>query len=321
MMRFSIPVSVALTSEDSWKNMDTPTQFPNTNFGIARFHFEIEDVSASDAYRFGVAIGIYRRQQGVNATRTESEITSLESVMPLPTIEKYLRQRNDFQDMADDILTQMGLRGFHHSNDMVKKRVITHITASFAIRERIGTALKVTESVTEPIFNNIATDFEDTIVSALAYQKRDAHVFLTHVDYLKVQYQRTGFGLRKKAKSKPEFGGSGTPPNQVQVSSHFATVSYWKLMRGESRFLAQSAHTEPLDDPTEVTIAAPARIRSGTTDFPKVPTLYRIARAAFPRRWAFRKSPRQEWTEADLMAIELDEVRNKPGWWDIHGDD
>lgn len=320
MKRFSMPVSVSLTSEDSWKNMDTPSQLPKTNFGIARFHFAIDDVGANEI-KLGEAIGVYARQSGVNARRTESETTLLESVEPHLTIEKYLRQRKDFQEVADMILARMIIHGIPHSNETLCDEVEHRISASFSTREQIGAELKVTATALLPIVNQMPPEFEGTIVSAAAYQKRDAHLYLTHVDYLKVEFERRRNGVRRRATSKPLFNGSGSPPNQMEVFLHFATITYWQLMPKISRFLAQSDHTEPLHDPTEIIIAAPAKKRSAADDFPEVATLYKIARAAFPRKWILRRSPKKEWTEADLIAIELDEVRNKSSWWTMYGGD
>jgi hypothetical protein len=94
---------------------------------------------------------------------------------------------------------------------------------------------------------------------------------------------------------------------------------YWQLVPKSSCFLLETEHRNSVGSPTEVAVGPPQDEHAKKVEFPKVPTLYQIARVAFPRKWIWRKSEDKQWTEEELMAIELEEVRGKPGWWTAHG--
>jgi hypothetical protein len=145
--------------------------------------------------------------------------------------------------------------------------------------------------------------------------RREVRIHLTHIDYLRVHYKRSPFGLRKKAMNFPPVFNFQRHSNRIEIGVHFANALYWKLLPKSSCFLSESAHCNDVDSPTEVVVCQPTTSKPKKFDFPKVPTLYQISKAAFPKKWIWRKAINKEWTEAELMALELDEVRQKPGGW------
>lgn len=315
MSHISIPVAIRLTSENNWHKLDNR----QTVFGITRFHFYLEDLAHSGKIVFGEPFGVYMKPKGVKIKRTESETTTLERIVSHKSIENYLIQRDELQELAEEVLAKSSFMDVFKFSGSVREKVSKKLSESFNLGEEISNSLKSTTTETVTIENELPPEFEETMVSVPAYMRREVHLHLTHVDFLRVHYRRTSFGLRKKAKNEPPVIDFEKHSNRIEVGSHFATALYWQLLPRSSCFLLADDHKAAVINPTEVVICPPQTKRTKKIDFPKVPTLYQISRAAFPKKWIWRKSEIRSWTEEELMAIELDEVRHKPGWWHRHG--
>ena len=315
MTHISIPVAVRLTSENSWHKLDNR----NTIFGITRFHFFLEDIAHDEKIVYGEPFGVYKKPKGVKVKRTDSETTTLERIISHKSIENYLAQREELQELAEEVLAKSTVFDVFKFGGSIRDKVSRKLAESFSLGEEISSSLKSTTTETVTIENELPPEFEDTMVSVPAYMRREVHIHLTHIDYLRVHYRRSPFSLRKRAKSEPPVIDFQRHPNQIVVGAHFATALYWKLLPRSCCFLLAREHHSLVRSPTEIALCPPQGKRTKYIDFPKVPTLYQIARAAFPKKWVWRKSETREWTEEGLMAIELDEVRHKPGWWRRHG--
>lgn len=315
MSHFSIPVSVKLTSEHNWYSLDEQS----SAFGIVRFHFFIEDVASNGDIVFGEPFGVYKKPKGVKVKRTESETTTVERLVSRKSIENYLLQREELEELAAEVLAKSTVLEVFKFGSSIKERVSSKLTASLSIGEEISASLKVTTTETVTIENELPEDFDETILSVPAYTRREAHIHLTHIDFLRVHYRRSPFGLRKKAKNEPAVVDFERHPNRVEIRKHFATAIYWQLMPKSSCFVLSKDYKTSVANATEILVCPPQVERRKKVEFPHVPTLYQIAKAAFPKKWVWRKSLQKAWTEEELMAIELDEVRGRPGWWFRHG--
>ena len=71
-----------------------------------------------------------------------------------------------------------------------------------------------------------------------------------------------------------------------------------------------------VENPDEITIVPFDRKEPRAVNFPKVPTLYQITRAAFPKKWKDRND--KNWTEEELLQIEYEEAKDTP-WWYRYG--
>lgn len=317
MTHISIPIAVRLTSENSWHKLDSE----QTMFGITRFHFYLEDIAHDGKIVFGEAFGVYTKPKGVKVKRTDSETTTLERIVSHKSIENYLTQREELEELAEEVLANSTLLEVFKFGGTIRDKVSRKLGESFSLGEEISSSLKSTTTEAVTIENELPQEFEGTMVSVPAYVRREVHLHLTHVDYLRVHYRRTPFGLRKKAKNEPPVIDFQRHSNRIEVGSHFATALYWQLLPKSCCFLMAKDHQAEVKSPTEVVICPPQNARPKKIDFPKVPTLYQISRAAFPKKWIWRKSENRAWTEEELMALELDEVRHKPGWWQKYGPD
>lgn len=315
MTHISIPLAVRLTNENNWHKLDSD----KTIFGITRFHFYLEDLAQDGKVVYGEPFGVYKKPKGVKIKRTESETTTLEKIVSHKSIENYLTQREELKELAEEVLAKSTFMDVFKFGGSIREKVSKKIGASFSLGEEVSSSLKSTTTETVTIENELSPDFEETLVTVPAYMRREVHIHLTHIDFLRVHYRRTTFGLRKKSKNEPPVIDFQNHSNRIEIGSHFATALYWQLLPRSSCFLLEREHKTMVKAPTEVVICRPQSQRLKKIDFPKVPTLYQVSRAAFPKKWIWRKSEAKDWTEESLMAIELDEVRHKPGWWHRHG--
>ena len=315
MTHISIPYAVRLTSENGWHKLDSKQSV----FGIARFHFYLEDMAHDGRIVYGEPFGVYTKPKGMKVKRTESETTTLERIVSHKSIENYLLQREELEELAEEVLANSTIMDVFKFGGSIKEKVSRKLGESFSLGEEISSSLKSTTTETVTIENELPAEFEDTIVSVPAYMRREVHLHLTHVDYLRVHYRRSSFGLRKRAKNEPPVIDFQRHSNRIEIGSHFATALYWQLIPKCSCFVLSKGLQTVVQNPTEVVICPPQATRKKKIDFPKVPSLYQISRVAFPRKWIWRRSENKEWTQEELMAIELEEVSHKPGWWQRHG--
>ena len=315
MSYFSIPISVKLASDQHWESLNDES----TAFGIVRFHFFLDDLSVDGEIKYGEPIGVYRKPKGVTIKRTKSETTVIERVVSRKSVENFLAQREELSEIAADILAKSSAFPLFNFGSSVRSKISEKLLNSLTLGEELSTSLKATTTESVIIENELPADFEETMVSVPAYVRREVRIFLAHIDYLKVNYRRSTFGLRKRAKSDPPVTDFRNHHNRVDIGKHIATAFYWQLVPNSSCFLLSREHKIDVKNATEVLVCPPQLELRKRFDFPHVPTLYQIARAAFPKKWIWRKSPTRDWSEEELMAIEYEEVKGKTGWWFRHG--
>lgn len=315
MTQFSIPVSIVLTSERAWTSLDEKS----ADFGIVRFHFYIEDVLSNGQLKYGAPLRVYQKPEGISSKWTESEQAVLEHVKSHTSIEKYLVQKEVLKTLGSEILSEStGAQPFMFGG-VIRAKINNKMSESLSAKEEFSSSLKVTTTETFTIEHDFPASFDGTLISAPAYYQREAHIYLTHIDYLRVQYRRSIFGLRKKAQNEPRVIKHDSHPNRYEIGMHVATAQYWQFVPSRCCLILESDYKPGVLDPNEIHVCPPQVKRHKKVDFPRVPTLYQIARVAFPRKWIWRKSPERMWKEEELIAIEDNEVRGKYGWWYRHG--
>jgi len=179
---------------------------------------------------------------------------------------------------------------------------------------------KVRETTSFEITNTISPDITESIVAVPAYKRKAYDLFLSYVDFLKVDYERSLLGLRKKAKKYPQIIDFNKHPNRVKFGIPISTIMYWEFLPNSSVLMLENEHQIQVADAEQISINNPQCEKKKYVNFPNVPSLYQIANAAFPLKWVLRTPESKKWTEEDLKKIELDEVKNqKNGWWSIYG--
>lgn len=312
----SIPISLALTNERSWEKLDRK----GTSFFIVRFHFQINERLLNEKHKIGDWIGLYQSTRGMSAQHVESETTSMEQIQSLRSIENHLLESESLDEVAFELVKNLELPQLLKIGLSVKGEISSRLKKSYATRQEISDSQKVTHTHSFEITNHYPSEETDAIVSVPVYRRRASDILLSYIDYLKVDYKRSPLGLRKKAKNSPSVDHPRKHTNRYKIGLPIATAYYWELQKNSSKFMYEKDHKTEVIDPSQIVICEPVCDREKVVEFPNVPTLYQISKAAFPRKWIWRKSEEREWTEEDLKSIELDEVKNKKyGWYSFYG--
>ena len=315
MTYLTIPFAIELTDESSWEPLDQGY----TSFGIVRFHFRLDDTYLGEPHKVGDPIGVYQKPNGVTTKHVKSDTTEIEQVVSAKSIEHHLLQNEVMAEIASDLTAKGGLKSLLTLDLTLKSKISQKLSSSFAVGIELSSSEKVTRTETLIIENQIAPEIEESIVSVPVYKRRAIDITLGYIDYLRVDYTRSVFGLRKKARKYPSVKHPHYHPNRLKFGVPIATAYYWELLHKSSKFMFERLHKLEVSDPLQITICEPRSNKEKYVDFPKVPTLYQIANVAFPKKWIWRRSQKQNWTEDELKNIEFQEVLEKPGWWQLYG--
>lgn len=312
----TIPVSVGLADEESWEKLDDK----NTSFFVIRFHFQLNERILNEYHKVGDWIGLYQSTKGMSAQHVKSETTEVEKVVSKKSIEKHFLENEVLSEIAADLVKKFELPKILKIGGSIKGTISEKMKQHYSSGQEVLNSHKVTKKTSLEITNFYPSEETEAIVSVPVYRRRSVDILISYIDYLKVEYKRTPFGLRKKSKKIPSVDRSGKHRNIYRLGLPIATAYYWELQSKASKFMYEKDHKVEVEDPSQITICEPACSKEKVVEFPEVPTLYQIATAAFPYKWIWRKSVNQSWTEEELKKIELDEVKNqKNGWYQIYG--
>lgn len=307
MQYLSMPFAVHLADESSWEAFDDR----RTSFGVLRFHFRLDDMPLSETHKVGDAIGVYQKPKDSNLRIVKSDKAELEQVILNKTVENHLMNNECLAELAIDFVQKSKLSTLFGFETSLKSKVATKIATSYGIGIEVSQSEKMTRSETLEIENHLGPNIVDAIVSVPVYKRRAVDITLGHIDFLKVDYRRSILGLRKKAVRSPLVLHPKRHPNRIKFGLPVATAYYWQLLPSSSKFIYERDHKIEVADPLQVTICPPRVHTERFVSFPSVPTLYQVASAAFPKKWIWRKSVKQDWTEESLKQIELEEVQER----------
>lgn len=312
----SIPFSVDLTEEKSWEQLDEK----GTSFFVVRFHFQLNERLIDEPHKVGDWIGLYQSTKGMSATHVTSETTNVEQVISKKCIENHLIENELLGELASELVSKFELPKLFKLEASVKSKISSKLKDSYTEGTEISESQKITKTESISITNQYPPEETEAIVSVPVYKRRAIDILLAYIDFLKVDYRRPTFGLRKKSKKEPPVD-SNKHINVIKFGMPIATAYYWELMHNSSKFMYEKDHKVEVNDPSQITISGPICTEDKFVEFPDVPTLYQIAVAAFPHKWILRKSTSNEWTEETLKAIELDEVKGygNNGWYKLYG--
>jgi hypothetical protein len=131
------------------------------------------------------------------------ETTELEQVISSKSIEKHFLESELLGEIAADLVNTIELPMILKIGSSVKSKISSKIKDSYALEKELLDSHKVTSSHTLEITNHYPAEETEAIVSVPVYRRRSVDILLSYVDYLKVEYKRSTFGLRKKSKKYP----------------------------------------------------------------------------------------------------------------------
>ncbi|MBK8894161.1 MAG: hypothetical protein IPN64_08880 [Propionivibrio sp.] len=310
----SIPLSVELTDESEWSSDKTKSQF-----FTMRCHFELVERQLQEPHRVGDVLAVYHHPKGVSHQHMISSTFEIEEVDAVEATKQLLVESEELASFATEISAKSNFFRAFNLDGKIKGEITEKFKNSFSQAQKIQVSAKNRFKKEFSITNQIAGDVTDPLLAVPVFKRCAYDIYLSYIDYLSVDYRRSLFGLRKKAYKEPPVIDHNDHPNRIKFGYPVATVLYWRFLPNSSKLIFEQDHKIEVFDREEIEVRAPEQYQRRHFNFPKIPTLYQIANAAFPKKWVLRKSRLQAWTEEELMAIEHDEVKEKKGWWFIHG--
>jgi hypothetical protein len=306
----SIPFSRELTHEKQWDRLDDA----QTSFFIVRFHFYCESRQIQEPHKVGSKLAVYEFPEGASQEQVIDEEFELEEINVTSSLKNFLIESEVLNKQVDSLAFAAKVSDLEVRSE-VGRELERRMKKSLSESSRIDETSRVRRKVRKQAKSVLGPSVKGAVVAVPVFQKYAIDVQLAWVDYLVVTYEKSWWGLRKKKKSLPEVIDARNHPNRIRCKIPLMTLHYWKLLHASCKLMHEIDHTTEVEDAAEIQFHEYSTNRVRTVRFPRIATLYQIARVAFPNRWVKRRG---DWTEEELMKLELDEAVGT-GWWYKHG--
>jgi len=309
---FVVPHVLHLTNEAGWHS-DTPDRKRATKFFVTRWHFVLERSPAQGATMRGELLGAYRSPQGSEMTVNDKISRAVTTVNLERTITTSLQESQQIVELTTALRAEVGGGGAKTAADQ-KSRLQNLLKSS--ISETTFTERVTTDQSTNEWSVEFKIPAEQTLEYQVvaAYKMRRCRLYLSHVDYLSIEYTKSLLGFRRKRRKYPVASGArkNSRANVISVGVPVADIEMReRVPKSVCVIRADEAHLyEEVPDPAEIVTSAPAD-RQSKSHLPGLwsdqPSLYQVAEAAFPITWIKRTNA--GWTREELLAIEADESK------------
>lgn len=311
----SIPFSVVITKEDSWESLDDR----QTQFFIVRCHFQLNERHLEEPHKVGPILAVYETPKGVQQSHTAETNFEVEQLNTSKSIENQLCESTHVQNFVANLVTKAELPKTFSISNSIKVNLSKELRSGFSSTQEMSESCKVRYSKNFQVTNVIDPNVTDSIVAVPVYKRCAYDIILAFIDYLRVEYRRGPLGLRKKVTKHPQIVDFHKHPNIIKFAQPISTAYYWSFLPASCKLMMESDHTVEVEDSLGISLGPPLSTKQKHVAYPSVASLYQIANIAFPKKWIWRKSPTGDWTEHDLMKVELEEVKNQRGWWTSYG--
>lgn len=307
----TIPYCVALTEEDAWECLDKN----KTEFFVVRCHFQLNERVLNEPHHVGEALAVYQSPKGVGHQHVIASKFELEALNSVSSIRSHLTESEQLSEFVGDLISKARLPQTLALEVKLKSKLSSKYKESFSLAEEVRESCKIRVTKEFVITNTIDPNITESIVAVPVYKRKAYDIHLAWVDYLKVHYKRSPFGLRKKCKKYPKILGGDKHKNKIKFALPISTAYFWDFLPESSKLMLEKDHRVEVTDSEQIAFGPSLDNKPRVVPFPDVATLYQVATAAFPIKWIWRKSKSSEWTADDLKKIELEEVNGKNGWW------
>jgi hypothetical protein len=279
-----------------------------TTFFVARCHFMVMNQQVEGSAAYGEKLGEFLSE---GATQEITDAIEYQYTVSYTdeTLRSSLRENSSVHSFVSSLAGETAVAPHKLSQN-------TQLELSHKLREEFQTSFKVVNSVTtQTSFKHEAKitlpgTFQEPHVYPAVYQRWVGHLFLTHIEYLRVRYLRSFFGLRRKRTKFPPLpmNPTDTRANVHRCHLPLSAIYYWKRLPKSSVLIPATKYKIEVVNPDECEIRPPEDKREYYAPVPSKPTLYQLSNLAFPLKW-IKRPGNGEWTEEQLRRIEEDEQR------------
>lgn len=300
----SIPFALDLTREQGWDSLDAG----HTRFFVARCHFMAVSQQGTGGAKHGEKLREFSNEPGTSQEITDTVEHRYTVSYTQESLKSSLRENTTVHSFVSSIASETAIAPFKLSES-------ARFELSRKLREEFQSSFKVLSSTETQTTRKhetkivLPTTGGTRFVCPAVYQQWVDHLFLTHVEYLRVRYVRSLFGLRRKRSKYPPLprDASHKRANVHECYVPLAAIYYWKRLPESSVVIAIDKYRLEVADPDECEIRSPEDEHQYVAPCPTKPTLYQLSNLAFPLKW-IKRPGNGEWTEEQLRQIEEDEL-------------
>lgn len=252
-IQFSIPFAVDLAQESSWETLNEK----KTSFGIVRCHFQLNERILGEPHQVGEALAVYKSPKGVGSQHMISSSFELEEIKQVSSIKRFLEEHESVANFATELAGKMGFSKRNELSAKVKAELTNRLKKNFSISNELTESHKIRKTTSFEITNTIDPDITDPIVAVPTYTRKAYDLLLGYVDFLRVEYERSFFGLRKKATKYPPIVDFTSHPNRLKFAIPLSTIMYWEFLPRSSVLMLEKEHEIQVSDAEQLIIDSP----------------------------------------------------------------
>lgn len=312
-----IPHVLRLASSRGWQP-DLDDRKRASKFFVSRWHFVLEIYPLAGETHRGETLGAYRSPAGSQMTVKDTLTKQLTTVDLERTIQTACHESQVMAEMSAVIKSEVKAGGLSVGSELATKlqSQLKKSLSRTSFFERAETTTESAEWAVEFVLPSEQT--QESLVVA-CYKRRPIVVYLSHVDYLFVNYDVSMFGFRRKRSKHPVAAGNGklSRPNVIDYGRPVVRLETWEALP-KSGWVVREDELKAMPEVPDV--AATERKEPGSLKvkgyykslWRNEPSLYQMAEAAFPLKWTNRRG---DWTKGDLLKIEADEACAREKKW------
>jgi hypothetical protein len=308
----TVPFVLPLTKEKNWSKLNET----ETEFFIARYHFLIQDRQVGERVHYGRVIETFRKPKAVDTEMTHEVEFTQETVDYYETFKRSVLEQTFMEKYSAKLAASLGTESVAGASGEVMDEMQRSITRNFVNEFKLSSSIKNTEKLKEQLVWKYGPEHQEAVLQVDSYVRIAWDIYLMHIDYLKVKYDKHFFALRRKKINIPPYDRS-QPMNIITPRFPLCCIKLWKKNKGVN-WLNESEYKLGVENDEIIEVGEPERLNPPTyIGIPdSEPSLYHCSYAAFPTKWKDRNHEYK--TKEELMQIELDDAK-ETGWWFRYG--
>ena len=312
---FDIPYYKRLTSQNGWEQKDSL----GTHYHVARAFFRLNIYQQPGPCKIGKKFEVSGHAHGMTTERVKIVEMETDIFNEIKSIEESIIETECILKVLSELTTVFGKGNILTKGGKVRSDFNLKTKHIFKNDFHITKTIRTRKCVRYEFKDTLPADFDDRVCGVEAYQECRADLYLILIDFLNIKYERKMFGLRKKIRKYPfPINRNGTHPNIIKIGAPIASFKFYQLLPNSSLIIKDSEYRpEVTDDAMLEIIPCDSKLKDRPYwGVPRHPSLYQLARVAFPKKWINTKH--QNFTKEELMEIELGEAEES-AWWFLHG--
>ena len=311
---FEVPFYKSLTKHSNWNKLNNE----ETKYHVARAMFRMNVTHMPGPSKYGRKIepfGSPAIQERIKVIEVETE-----KFNELKTIKKSIIESYVLDKILSEFTAKFGDGKMFNFGGKVSEELSNSLKETFHSEFQITNTQRDRALIRYEFKDTVSKDDNDTLCGVEVYQKSRADLYLLRIDFLTIEYKKSYFGLRKKIHKCPfpnETNRIDEHPNIIQIGTPIAELQFWELLPKSSVVIKDAEYVQEVEDDSAIDVNPP---RKELKDRPywrpkKYPSLYQLARVAFPSKYI--NKPHDQYTREELMDMELGEAEESV-WWYLH---